>query len=145
MNPIEQIIIDAVNAARRCDDLEPLELDGHLAQIAAAHSKDMVNRNYFHHINPDGEDPTQRAIRYGYQLFKPGLYDIDEVIARVMVGSHGQIGEITNDPDDIASECMLMWLDHGPHEDIISEWSATKIGVGVARKENWHYITVNFY
>ena len=32
-----------------------------LAQVARAHSQDMIDRNFFDHINPDGDDPSDRV------------------------------------------------------------------------------------
>jgi uncharacterized protein YkwD len=38
----------------------PLRWDEKLAQIARAHSEDMVQRNFFSHVNPDGQSPVER-------------------------------------------------------------------------------------
>ena len=37
-----------------------------LNNIAQAHSEDMLTRNFFSDINPDGESPSDRAQRNNY-------------------------------------------------------------------------------
>lgn len=36
-----------------------------LNNIAQAHSNDMITRNFFGHVNPDGDGPQQRATKAG--------------------------------------------------------------------------------
>lgn len=45
---------------------EPLALQDKLTLAARAHSLDMGNRSFFAHNNPDGQDPTARAVALGY-------------------------------------------------------------------------------
>lgn len=44
----------------------PLQMDEVLRCAARLHSKDMDERNFFAHDNPDGEGPTQRIVDAGY-------------------------------------------------------------------------------
>ncbi len=44
----------------------PLAFSPKLIQAARAHSLDMVVRNFFSHVNPNGQDPTARASAVGY-------------------------------------------------------------------------------
>jgi uncharacterized protein YkwD len=44
-----------------------LRVDARLAAAAQAHSKDMVDRDYFSHTSPDGKGPGDRAAAAGYQ------------------------------------------------------------------------------
>lgn len=46
--------------------VEPLALDASLTAAARAHSLDMRTRGFFDHVNPDGQNPTQRAKAAGY-------------------------------------------------------------------------------
>ncbi len=45
---------------------EPLALNAELTVAARDHALDMAQRGFFDHVNPDGEDPTDRAVRAGY-------------------------------------------------------------------------------
>ena len=44
-----------------------LRVDSRLAAAAQAHSRDMVDRDYFSHTSPDGKGPGDRATAAGYQ------------------------------------------------------------------------------
>lgn len=80
----EQLIVELINRAR----LDPLDevarlseglasgittttkqalaVDPNLSNSARGHSQDMDNRDFFDHINPDGDGPGARAIDDGY-------------------------------------------------------------------------------
>ena len=45
---------------------EPLALNAFLTQAARDHALDMAQRGFFDHVNPDGDDPTDRALGAGY-------------------------------------------------------------------------------
>ena len=55
------------NAARRDRDLKPLCVHPALQKAARAHSKDMIERDYFSHVTKGrNEDACERIRRYGY-------------------------------------------------------------------------------
>ncbi len=56
----EQEVFDLVNQIRAENGLEPFAYNETLAGTARAHSQDMIDRNFFSHTNPDGEDPFDR-------------------------------------------------------------------------------------
>src|SRR5699024_3391203 len=56
----EQEVFDLVNQIREENGLEPFVYNVTLAETARAHSQDMIDRNFFSHTNPDGEDPFDR-------------------------------------------------------------------------------------
>ncbi len=72
----EQVIITALNVVRRlgvsCNGAAlgeasaELRLEPELVCAARLHSHDMVERDFFAHINPDGEGPEARIRRTGY-------------------------------------------------------------------------------
>jgi len=59
-----------LNQARSQNRLPQLRLDPRLAAAARAHALDMVKRNFFSHVTPDGKTPFDRirraGVRYGY-------------------------------------------------------------------------------
>jgi hypothetical protein len=57
------------NALRIHNGAKPLRLDTRLYAAAVGHSTDMIQRGYFGHVGPDGNDPSDRAAAAGY----PGL------------------------------------------------------------------------
>ena len=55
-----------VNAERASRGLRALTRDGDLTQAARGHSADMVQRDYFAHVNPDGDTLKDRVREAGY-------------------------------------------------------------------------------
>ena len=86
-NPTQEgVILDSVNTAYSIDarnrkpafftnlraqlaaypTAAPLAFHPKLIASARAHSADMLARNYFAHVNPEGKDPTARGAAQGY-------------------------------------------------------------------------------
>jgi uncharacterized protein YkwD len=57
---LEIRMLELVNKERVKVGLKPLKADPEMTRVARAHSKDMFNRGYFAHVNPDGKDPFDR-------------------------------------------------------------------------------------
>lgn len=51
---------DLANLAREAEGLGRLDCHEGLTEVAWAHSKDMAERGFFDHVNPDGERPWDR-------------------------------------------------------------------------------------
>jgi uncharacterized protein YkwD len=60
----EKKMLELVNEERVKRGLKPLKMNEDLLRLARAHSKDMFERGYFAHVNPDGEDPFDRMKRF---------------------------------------------------------------------------------
>ena len=59
-------MLAAVNEFRSENGVEPLVWCSALANSALGHSVDMANRQFFDHVNPDGDDPFARLLAAGY-------------------------------------------------------------------------------
>lgn len=59
-----EYLLGLVNKVRK--QPPPLYLDTTLNQLALAHSEDMLRRNFFNHVNPDGKSPSDRAREKGF-------------------------------------------------------------------------------
>lgn len=57
------------NCERQAQGLEPLACDMRLVWLGRLHSQDMIERGYFSHVNPDGEDPFARFARHGLDFW----------------------------------------------------------------------------
>lgn len=55
-----------LNQARQQQGVAALQYDNALAEIAEKHSIDMIQRNFFAHTNPSGDDPFERMKKAGY-------------------------------------------------------------------------------
>src|SRR5262245_35917880 len=74
---LEQRIHELINAQRKANNRQPMEVDEVLSKLARAHSEDMVARGYFKHVNPEGQTPMKRAAAAGYnacQLLGENIY-----------------------------------------------------------------------
>lgn len=64
----EQRMLELVNKERVKRGYGELTMDDELVRLARAHSKDMFERGYFSHDNPDGEDPFDRMKRFSIEF-----------------------------------------------------------------------------
>lgn len=126
---IEQKIFSLVNQERANNGLKPLEWDSQLALIAREHSEDMVNHSFFDHINPDGEDPTDRAEKKGIPITSGLWIGIAENVGETPIGDVIGCGYVSNE-DDIASCAVSGWMSSPGHRANILDSHYDVIGVG---------------
>ena len=69
---LEASMLVMLNDERRAEGLPALKADPDAADVARAHSRDMIARGYFSHITPQGEDPFQRMRRGGLRFMAAG-------------------------------------------------------------------------
>ncbi len=62
---LENAMLSLVNDERKKVGASSLSASARLAQLAKAHSADMLKRNYFSHNNPEGQGPVERAYAAG--------------------------------------------------------------------------------
>lgn len=68
----ERRMLELVNKERAKIGAKPLRLDSTIILVAREHSKDMWERGYFSHVNPDGKDPFDRMREGGVQFLAAG-------------------------------------------------------------------------
>lgn len=105
-----------VNILRKERQLEPLTLRDDLSRAARAFAKRMATEDFFAHIAPDGEGPTDRADRVGYNWRRLG-----ETLAA---------GQRT------AAAAAESWRDSPGHAKIIFDPEHRHVGVGFWRRRN---------
>lgn len=106
-------VLKLVNKERRSAGLSSLQWDDSLAEVAKAHCKDMINRNFFAHDNPDNETPFDRMKQAGISYWTAG-----ENIAA------GQWSPET---------ALKEWMESESHKKNILNADFTHMGVSVAR------------
>lgn len=57
---LEREMLKMINEERKKNNLGLLKADPEMTAVARAHSKDMFERGYFAHVNPDGKNPFDR-------------------------------------------------------------------------------------
>ena len=62
---VRQLALMLVNRDRQLNGLAPLAEDPLLSQAAQIHSQDMLTRNYYDHITPEGKTPSDRFAQIG--------------------------------------------------------------------------------
>jgi uncharacterized protein YkwD len=64
---LRSFALNLVNRDRQLNGLLPLVEDPLLSQLAQLHAKDMMKRNYYAHVTPEGRTPTDRFAVIGGQ------------------------------------------------------------------------------
>ncbi len=144
-----------INEERRKSGLQPLQWDPALANIALSHSRDMAERDYFDHIDPEGNDFADRYAEYGYtletrignrvyvgaeNLFLNNIvrtYTYDQVTNEVLEYQY-------NDLNELAKSTVQGWMESPGHRDnILTPFIREGIGIYVT-DDGKVYITENF-
>ena len=104
-------VVELVNDARAEAGCDPLHSDPRLDAAALAHSEDMIVRDYFSHVTPDGVSPWDRAKAAGYD---------------VPTGENIALGQ--RDADTV----MTAWMSSEGHRANILNCASKAIGMGLA-------------
>jgi uncharacterized protein YkwD len=119
---IEWHILFLTNQQRLWQKLPPFEASPALADVARGHSRDMLDREFFNHVNPEGLSPKDRVGKRGlaFTLVAENIYSTSDG---------------TRDPAKLASTAVTGWMNTTGHRRNILNPSLTQLGVGVAISE----------
>jgi uncharacterized protein YkwD len=133
LKEVERRIYQLTNEERRKKHLSLLDKDDALAGTARAHSDDMLARNFFSHVNPDGKAPQDRIApaysstmaRTGENIWSGHGYDYSnsKLMARVIMDS---------------------WMTSPGHRANLLNPNYTHLGVGVSVQGQEIRATQNF-
>ena len=123
------LLIDT-NQARESQNSRPVQLNSQLSQAAQAKANDMVARNYWAHITPEGKTPWVFIDKTGYQYQKAG-----ENLAFGFVDTNNIIKG---------------WMNSPAHKENLLNTDYTEVGFGIANSQNYQgtgpeTIVVAFY
>jgi uncharacterized protein YkwD len=152
---LEQLIHELINRQRAIDGIAPMILDPALCDIARDHSEDMAALNYFAHVDPGGENPTDRGADAGYNCRKDYAsyytYGIAENIfqnnlySSATYYSNGKTVYDWSSQEEIAQTTVGGWMNSTGHRENILTPSFDREGIGVAiAPDNKVYITEDF-
>lgn len=134
VNTIPQTILDmemdthvAINAERAAKSLGALTMDEGLRTVARAHSQDMIDRSFFDHTNPDGDNVGGRLTEAG--------------ITYAMAGENIAWNMGYADPVATAVEG---WMNSPGHRANIlrAEFTHTGIGIAVTADHTYYFTQV---
>ena len=124
------LIHERTNNERIKAGLQPLQYDIKLAEIAEAHSKDMVEKGYFSHKSPDGLGPIDRANLANYPC-APG-----ENITTIYTWLY---------KEQLAQHAVNNWMFSDTHRENVLSTTYEKEGIGIAfTSTSVAYVTQNF-
>lgn len=109
-NPIRLRHLDAVNAVRVQNGLQPVQLSAQLNAAAETHARDISVQQRAWHFGSDLTSPRERAFRAGYQ---------GEVV-----------GENLSEGSDSDLTVLASWLDFADTRAVILDPAARGLGLG---------------
>ncbi len=118
---LERRIFELSNRQRQRHGLTPLDDDLVLAAVARRHSEDMLRREFFDHVTPEGVTPAQRIAASHRSL-------VGVTGENVWSGS----GYGTEAPGELARTIVEGWMESRGHRENILRPSYTHPGVGIA-------------
>ncbi len=127
---LEQQMVALVNKARQAEGLAPYEADTAITEIAEAYAHDMVVRDFFSHVSPEGITLRERFLEEG-------------------VNNFGRVGENiqrNTRPRAETVQAALNWfMGSPPHRHNILHQEHNRIGVGIVEGPPGLYtIVLNF-
>jgi uncharacterized protein YkwD len=136
LSELEDIILEEANVRRQRAGLRPLRSEETLRRIARQHSDDMLARDFFAHINPDGKTVGDR-IASGH---------------RRLIGTSGEniwrgVGFRTDSEEQkqkVARGIMADWMSSQGHRENILRPEFSHLGVGVSVDSGVLLATQNF-
>src|ERR1022692_1863466 len=116
---VEQEVFARVNAERTSHGLPALLPEEGLQRAARAQTEDMTRRNFFDHVNPEGEGPGDRVSWRHRQL-------VGEAGENLWLGSGGA------NYYPSAGEIVASWMKSQGHRENILRRDFTHMGVAIA-------------
>jgi uncharacterized protein YkwD len=133
LHKVELRIYQLTNLERRKMHLSTLDRDDALVRTARAHSDDMLNRDYFSHVDPDGKAPKDRVI--------PAY---SRTVARIGENIWGGHGYDYSDSNRMARVIVDSWMASPGHRANLLNPSFNYVGVGVSVSGKEVRATQNF-
>lgn len=121
----EKKILQLVNEIRGNKNLQPVELDPFLTQLAIIKAKDMVKNRYFEHYSPVYGHPWDLATLFGYEYVS-----FSENIARNVAG---------------ADEVVNAWMASPKHRENILNAKHAYMGIGFEKAGNGKFYIVQHF
>lgn len=119
----ETLLYRLTNCERRARGIEPMQCDRRLVWTGRAHSRDMIDRNYFSHQTPEGRTPGVR------------------------LSDRGVDWESSSENIALAPTTALThsgWMQSDGHRANILRSEVDRVGIGVVKSEHGYVSTALF-
>ena len=132
---LERQVLTNILAERRIAGIRGtmLEENDALKATARAHSLDMASRNFFSHINPEGQGPLERHRKR--VTFVQGRIGENIWSTELAPGQEPNLSAL-------ARRSVSGWMGSPDHRDLILDQRMTMVGVGAAVTDQWVYVTL---
>ena len=126
---LEQAVLKAVNDERAAQGLAAYASDEVLTNVARGHAQDMVIRDYFSHVTPEGKTLRDRLREAG--------------VEKHWVGEN--IQRNTHPAGKTVQMAMVWFMDSAPHRNNILAPEYTRLGVGLVEgPPGWYTFVLVF-
>lgn len=143
----EALVVESLNEERNDRGLATLDASDGLAAVGRSHSRDMYERDFYAHENPDGEQPWDRAASAGVQECEDGGQYASENIHRgetyVTQSSLGADESYFIDNSETMAEYLFTgWMASDGHREnmLMERWDYA--GVGIYLEDGEFYATM---
>jgi uncharacterized protein YkwD len=128
---IEKLVFERVNKERKEKGLHKLNYSQELERLARLHSANMMEHNFFSHVDHNKMNVDERRKSYLPNLF---------------LGALGEnIASLTGkDEKEVAKKLVSQWMGSEGHRENILNKKYSHIGVGITQKGNRFYATQVF-
>lgn len=145
---IEQEIHDRVNEIRSRNNLSPLTYDSELAFIAANHTRDMLERDYFSHVSPEEDNYKDRYAAAGYNCSIQSeffVYYGEENLARISLDPY-TTSTLSEDEKlfQIAKRVVATWMNADRYRENLLQPFWEHHGIGSRIENTTLYVTQNY-
>jgi len=141
---VERRVVERINSYRESQGRSALSRSDGLDEMAAYHSRDMIQNNYYAHKSPDGETVQDRFEQFAPQC-GGGSENIHRAEIRQRMRIYGSDSMVdTTTVSGIETYFFLGWRNSEGHREnmLNSRWS--QIGIGVEIEDGDAYATTVF-
>lgn len=130
LDPEEALYLELLNDLRAETGAPPVRVSGTLNTAAEAHSQNMAARNFFDHINPDGDGIRDRILAAGY-----------------VEGNASRLAENIDRTREMGREAFESWAGSPDHHRTMVD--PELVAIGIARAEvpglarGWYWTTTH--
>lgn len=127
---VERYVMHGINEYRTDNGLEPWQHSRSLSSVSRAHSWDMSHRDFFAHVNPDGEEPWDRFGSDQHCQSSYGENLVDTFLDQSTRNAYGN--EETFYTEQRLGEAIVeFWQESPPHNELLLMKGHDAMGVGV--------------